>query len=79
MLDKTLFVSAQRAYDQTQELENIRRSFISYVLKEDGTNSEAFSSGFSDYAKGELEDIRSALTDLYTKCTGKKEIQLRLR
>lgn len=77
-LSPKLYPKAEAALTGLAELEHVRTSLISYVMKEDD-NMPYLLETFPDYALGELEDTASALKDLYIACTGRPLTDRRLR
>lgn len=77
-LDFSLYALAEAALSALAELEHVRKSLISSVLKED-ENMPDIIEAFPDYAIGEIEDSASALKDLYWACTGRPLTDRRLR
>lgn len=77
-LDPKLYAKAEAALSGLAELEHVRTSLISYVMKEDDNMPNLLES-FPDYALGEIEDSSSALKELYTACTGRPLTDRRLR
>lgn len=77
-LDPKLYAKAEAALSGLAELEHVRTSLISYVMKEDD-NMPHLLENFPDYALGEIEDSSAALRELYTACTGRPLTDRRLR
>lgn len=77
-LDFELYALAEAALSGLAELEHVRMSLISGVLKED-ENMPDMIEGLPDYAIREIEDAASALKELYRACTGRPLTDRRLR
>jgi len=77
-LSPRLYIKAEAALTSLAELEHVRTSLISYVMKEDD-NIPHLLEAFPDYALDEIEDAESALKELYLACTGRPLADRRLR
>lgn len=77
-LDKGLFEAAEPALTAAAELEHLREGVLFHGSSENEFDREN-ADGFAEYALGELEDARSAITKLYRLCTGQELADVRLR
>lgn len=77
-LDFALYNLTEAALSGLAELEHVRASLISCVLKEDDHIPDMIQ-GLPDYAIGEIENSASALKNLYLACAGRPLTDRRLR
>ncbi|OGT69873.1 MAG: hypothetical protein A3H44_14320 [Gammaproteobacteria bacterium RIFCSPLOWO2_02_FULL_57_10] len=77
-LDPSFFEESARTYEAVAEIKHIRDSLIDYI-EEDTLRPNGFLNSFAEWGEGQLEHSKSALSDLYFKCTGKQLERGRLR